>query len=154
MPRLHTSAPAITLGIVLTFLPGGCASYTLEGRVVRGDFGDVMFVDPDRDPYAEAPGIPGVAIRVIRDPDRLSRKVAAGGRSGPSGDLSIPIGEFGAGWMQELWLVQASRAGYETVEQIVAFPSGRKRVVIVMRDGESTELRTLDPLREEFERHR
>jgi len=132
----------------------GCA-YRLEGRVVDG-FGGASVVR-EGDDEARKSGIPGVTIELVRDAGTMNRAVAARATSDSSGRFELEIDGFGAGWMQEEWLLRARRNGFETVEQQVDLPGDPKGRVMVLgmargksrpfREPESSR-RILDEVRE------
>lgn len=132
----------------------GCA-YRLEGRVVDG-FGGASVVR-EGDDEARKSGIPGVTIELVRDAETMKRAVAARATSDSSGRFELEIDGFGAGWMQEEWLLRARRNGFETVEQQVDLPGDPKGRVMVLgmargksrpfREPESSR-RILDEVRE------
>src|SRR5690554_7412722 len=88
-------------------LLGGCesAGYTLKGKVISGGFTDIEVVDGD-DSRFDGPGVADARILIHRDPGTLKQELIATGRSGSDGTFAIPISAFGAGWMDETWLIQ------------------------------------------------
>lgn len=157
---LRTSSSIPSPRALHAFLAGalacaaGCA-YRLEGRVVDG-FGGASVVR-EGDEEARKSGIPGVAIELVRDAGTMNRAVAARATSDSSGRFELEIDGFGAGWMQEDWLLRARRNGFETVEQQVDLPGDPKGRVMVLgmargrsrpfREPESSR-RILDEVRE------
>lgn len=125
----------LSLVLVLAALVG-CSGYTLQGRVVEGMSPAMLFVPADDEQLGE-PGVPNVRIAVYRDPDRLSRKEVANGYSRVDGRFEIPIGEFGAGWMDEQWMVVAWRENYETVEGRLDLLRSKGELLVVLRPGRS-----------------
>jgi hypothetical protein len=109
------------------------------------------------DEEARKSGIPGVTIELVRDAGTMNRAVAARATSDSSGRFELEIDGFGAGWMQEPWLLRARRNGFETVEQEVDLPGDPKGRVMVLgmargksrpfREPESSR-RILDEVRE------
>lgn len=120
----------------------GCA-YRVEGKVVAGDADFVTIVDAD-DPRLAMPGVDGARIAFIRDPQRLDRRLAANGVSGAEGEISIPIDAFGAGWLEEQWLVQAIRRDRGAAEGMVRLPRGRDRLLIMLGSASPQELRDIE----------
>ncbi len=120
----------------------GCA-YRIEGKVVAGDADFVTIVDAD-DPRLSMPGVGGTRISFVRDPMRLNRAVAAKGVSDPEGEISIPIDAFGAGWLEEEWLVQAVRSDRGAAEGMVSLPRGGRRLLIMLRSASPQELREIE----------
>ena len=101
------------LGACLAVMPG-CATFVLRGNVVQGDVADMAFVPPD-DPRLAGVPVANVRITLERDPDKLSREMAGTALSDSRGRFTIPVDQFGAGWMQEIWMIRASRQGYSNV---------------------------------------
>jgi hypothetical protein len=127
------------------FALGGCSgsgSYMLEGRVVRSDAGEsfMTFVAPD-DPRLAQSGVANVKIVVERDPTKLGRSTAATAIAAGDGSFAIPLSQFGAGWMDEHWGIRASRAGYSTVDSILALPRAKDamQLLIMISPGFSDE---------------
>lgn len=128
---------------------GGCGGYRLEGKVVEVGWSDVSLVDPNDAALASPKVIPGAAVRLIRDPDTPRRALVAQTRSRGDGSVELEVSAFGAGWMEETWLVEVEREGYETVEVTLRLPaSGKsKRLLISMRRGRSVpSARPADPM--------
>jgi hypothetical protein len=92
----------------------GCRTYVLQGTVVRSDVPEMAFVTPD-DPRLTEPGVSNVRISIERDPDKLSREMVGTALSDSRGRFTIPVDRFGAGWMDEVWMIRAFRQGYQTV---------------------------------------
>jgi hypothetical protein len=63
----------------------------------------------------------------------MNRAVAARATSDSSGRFELEVDGFGAGWMEETWLLRARRNGFETVEQEVDLPSDPKGRVMLLR---------------------
>ncbi len=119
---------------------GGC-TYTMPGKVVDG-FGSAM-VDTPENPDARKGGIPGATIELIRDPDTMNRARVAQATSRSDGRFDLVVDSFGAGWMQEKWLLRVRRSGYESIEMEVDLPSSTsgRLLVIGMARGRSTPFR-------------
>lgn len=127
------------LGAVATLLSAGCNSYTLRGKVVRGETSSVELVhemDPRIKPQT-AGGVPHVEVRVYRDPKTMNKHMSGRERTGTDGNFSIGLGDFGAGWMQEEWLVQAALYGFENAELLTKLPSknSKTRLLITLAPG-------------------
>ena len=118
-------------------LTTGCSRYVLRGRVVEGGGAGVMAVSPD-DPRLAQPGVPNVEIRVFRNHRRPNPELAVSGVTDVDGSFSLPIEAFGAGWMEETWLIRARRAGYGDAEATISLPSEDGRVLILLGPGAST----------------
>lgn len=138
--------------VTLIAVSTGCSSYVLQGRVVHGAANDMAFVAGDDARLADAP-VPSARISVYRDPDKLSRKMSGTGLSDAHGVFSIQIDELGAGWMDEEWLVQASKAGYRTASAKQRLTGGTKKMqlLIIMAPGAADAPRE-DDLLKQYER--
>lgn len=135
----------------------GCGGYVLRGRVVEGPGESMMFLKLNQaDWNTAAGGIAGAQIALIRDPDRPSHRLIGQGAAASDGSFAIPIDSFGAGWLEERWLIQAWRQGYRTLESIEALPADPRghRLLIVMAPGQSQAPAEPENLLEEFRRHR
>lgn len=124
---------AITLMLLLPvcLAPSGCAGYVLHGQAVHGSYSHISVSDGRQDQNAQ--GVGGVRIAVYRDPGRLSQKLIATGTSEPDGTFAIPLPAFGAGWMEEEWMIQATRNGFQSAEGIFPLPlNSRSRPIRVM----------------------
>ena len=131
---------------------GGCRTYVIQGTVVQGPFGDMAFVRPD-DPRLDDPPIANVRVTVDRDPDSLGRRQVGTRITDARGWFEIPVGEFGAGWMDEQWLLRAFKNGYQTVSTTQRLPRGSdRRLLIIMTPGHA-EVAPED-LQEQYERFR
>jgi hypothetical protein len=117
----------------------GCGGYTLRGKVVRGSVSSIEMVH-EVDERLKAPGIANAEVRVLRDPNTLNRHLAGQTRSGGEGHFATSIPDFGAGWMQEQWLVQCTLSGHQNAEQLMKLPAkGSKwRVLITLAPGTAT----------------
>lgn len=116
-------------------LASGCG-YSIQGRVITGSYSSMGFVGSD-DPGLAKTGVDAVRITLERDPTKPNRAMIAEIVSGPDGRFSLPVDAFGAGWMDEEWLIRASRPGYEAVESILRLPSGKQRLLIRLSPGNS-----------------
>lgn len=143
----------LAAALVLPACSGG--GYALSGRVVEGDLSMLSFVEAD-DPLLDGRGVGGVKIVIYRDGDKPWPKRVTEGRSRADGEVTIPINEFGAGWMIEQWLVEAHKPGYQSCEAILTFPSSGsgRELLITLTPGESRPLRLRDELMEQYEQYR
>ena len=131
---------------------GGCQTYVIEGTVVQGPFGEMTFVRPD-DPRLNDPPIANVRVTVDRDPDSLSRRQVGTRITDAKGWFEIPVGEFGAGWMDEQWLLVAFKNGYQTLSTTQRLPRGsERRLLIIMTPGHAED--SPEDWREQYERFR
>lgn len=121
------------LGLILGFAPVGCGSYSLRGRVIEGGTPMILFVH-ENDPSIEwGQPITDAAISLVRDPDQLNRELVASARSGPAGWFTMPVGEFGAGWMDEYWEASARARGFGGIEQRFRLPGrGDDMIMLVI----------------------
>ncbi|MBL9141467.1 MAG: hypothetical protein JNK53_06325 [Phycisphaerae bacterium] len=114
-------------------LASGCA-YTLEGRALEGH-GSIEITDSAGGDNLGQP-VAGVRIDLIRDPYTMNRTQVATAVSGKDGRFKLTVGAFGAGWMEEEWIVRASRSGYSNIEAPLSLPGstgGRLMVVSIAR---------------------
>ena len=125
-PSALASAAALASALACV---AGC-SYRLEGRVVEGHGGASVVRSGDDE--ARKSGIPGVTVELVRDASTMNRAVASRATSDASGRFELEVDGFGAGWMQEQWLLRARRNGFETVEQEVDLPGDPKGRVMVL----------------------
>jgi len=149
------AAAAILLSVLA--VQSGCGGYRIEGVVQRGDYGDLFFVDRAATERDSAETISGAEIRLHRDAGRPNQRLVATGRSDDNGRVVLALEQFGAGWMEEQWLIQVMRRGYETIERVVTLPpaSRKQRLMILLREGRSEAPGSgrPDPM-EDFERFR
>lgn len=134
-------------------LLGGCGSYTLRGKVIEG-FGSGVFVVSADDPRLNEPGVEQVRISIHRDPGSLAQSMIATDASGPDGSFAIELPAFGAGWMDERWLVESMRRDYQNASETVRLPSSRQRLLIVVSPGRAVPSQHRDDLWEEYRRYR
>ena len=141
---------------ILTFaaLMVGCGGLTLQGKVVTDDFSSMTFVSP-ADPRLSEPGLSGAKLSIIRDPGRLNREVVATASSDGSGKFTIDLDVFGAGWMQERWLIEVVRPGHQTATLNTALDKDHqnRRLLITLGRGAPTSVFDNDPMRD-FDQHR
>jgi len=117
---------------------GTLGSYALEGKVVPGGMGMIGFVDEDDEQLRES-GVGQATINVYRDGGKPNQRLVATGRSDRTGWVEISLDAFGAGWMEERWLIEVTRVGYETSGALVELPGKRegKRLLVVLMPGVS-----------------
>ncbi|MEE2971961.1 MAG: hypothetical protein VX672_02460 [Planctomycetota bacterium] len=128
---------AVFLAVGALILLGGCSDYVLQGRAVMGDYSTVELVEPDDPRLGDAP-VPGVTIEVVRDPMSLGRKTVTRGTSGGTGAVSISIGEFGAGFLDEQWEFRVVRKDVDFASNLIKLPfdPDSKRILVVIRRGD------------------
>lgn len=132
---------------------GGCASYTLRGKVIEG-FDSGIFIVPAEDPRLAETGVRQVNVNIYRDPGSLKQSLIASTSSDPDGAFAVELPAFGAGWMDELWLIETTRRDYRNNSAKVRLPSKRQRLLIVVSPGRATPSHQRDDLWEEYQRYR
>jgi len=134
----------------------GCATgYVLKGRAIEAGYTDVAVVPGSDDRLDKAGGgIEGVRIRVHRDPGHLNQQLVATGRTSANGSFAIPIDAFGAGWMDEQWLIQVERSGFRSGAMTLRLPTGDRRLLVTMSPGTSTPHEDKEDLWEQYERYK
>lgn len=134
----------------------GCGSYRIRGVVMQGEYGLVQFVEPDNPVFSWGQRVSGASVEIFRDHDHLNRSLAARARSLPDGSFELPLGSFGAGWMEETWEIRGSAPGYHRTAEIMSLPGNPKGrlLLIVLQPGVDTpDPRDESPMRD-FERFR
>ena len=152
--RCITALPALVALTMLTNLAG--CGYTLSGKVVRGEYGSILFVPSVDEQFQDQP-VPYASVKVYRDPDTPNRELIGTGRSNRDGEVSVPLKAFGAGWMVEQWEIEVVTPGYETVASRVTLPSSGKKLkmLIVLVAGRSmTPSTESEKLWEQYEQFR
>lgn len=141
---------ALLIAAMLTL--SGCNAYMLRGKVIRGEVPSVELVYAG-DERLEQTAVSGVEVRITRDPNNPNRHLVGQARSDASGGFTVVMDEFGTGWMQESWLVQAHVPGYQNAESMLELPSKNTkwRLLITMPPGMSEPLRD-DDLMQDLER--
>jgi hypothetical protein len=135
---------------------GGCGDpYVLRGKAISGGYGSVLFVGPDDAQLAEL-GLAAVSISVYRDANRPNQSLFATGRSDGVGEINIPLKGFGVGWMEEQWLIEVMKPGYETLQSVVTLPPAKhdRRILIMLVPGLSVPPKQAEDLWGEYERYR
>jgi hypothetical protein len=108
----------------------GCG-YTLHGRVVEGAGSADITVDTNVDAHNRP--VPGARIELIRDPKTANRERVATAVSSKDGTFALTVESFGAGWMQEEWVIRISRKGFQNVETMTELPASTNgRLLLVM----------------------
>ena len=151
----HTRLAAFVLITTMLFSLTGCGGYVLRGKVVEGMTTGAYLTTSDSNRLDDV-GVGDVRIVVWRDPDRLNRTRVAEGRSGPDGTFAIPIREFGVGWMEEQWMIEVHRVGYQTGRSTLTLPTSPSRnpLIITVAPGTTTPLDPVNPLMDDYERYR
>lgn len=107
--------------LAVVALLSGCG-YHLSGRVVEGGFDGVDMLPRSQ---AEAVGgapVAGAMVELYRDPQTPKRKLVGTARADERGEFTMVLQDFGAGWMEERWLVRIRRNGFKGAEQSVELP--------------------------------
>ena len=149
----------ITLLILTAALQlAGCNSYVLKGKVVKGEKSSIELVH-EMDPRIRAfepGGLANVEVRVYRDPDNMNKKLSGRERTPVDGTFSLNLGDFGAGWMTEEWLVQAYSYGFQTAQQQMKLPAknAKTRLLITLAPGESIEPSDQADYVEDYEKYK
>ncbi len=117
---------------------GGCGTYEVKGRVVRGPASAVEFVSAD-DPRLNDTGVPSANIDVIRDPKSLGRETVAALRSGADGGFVLRIDDATAGWLEEDWRIRCYATGFANADQLLPLSRGGAdvRLLITLSPGYS-----------------
>ena len=141
--HIRTFIPMASL--LALMLLSGCSAYMLQGKVVRGEVSDIELVYAG-DERLSGPAAGGVEVRVTRDPTTMNRKLVGRTRSDAGGEFVIIMEDFGTGWMQEQWLVQAVGPGYQNAETMMELPSknSKWRILITVAQGVSEPIRDND----------
>ncbi|MEO1128392.1 MAG: hypothetical protein AAFX05_01645 [Planctomycetota bacterium] len=127
--------PMLCLAGVLT----GCESYAVKGRVVQGSSSYIVLVDAN-DPRLDGPGVPGVALHLMLEPGKLNRESLGRTVSDNDGNLRMPVGTFGAGWLEHNAGLYARAKGFTPAEGYFILPGGSQRVLVVMAPGQDRDL--------------
>ena len=119
----------------LLLVLSGCAGYTLDGKVVAGPVSSISIVDRD-DPRFLEPGLRGVTLEAMIDPDQLSREHGGSAYSDGSGEFSMPISQFGAGFLEYDVRLVAQATGYKPASKTFPLPADGRRLLITLEAGE------------------
>jgi hypothetical protein len=151
---LRTTTLLATLALLGLWL-GGCNTYMLQGKVVRGAQSGIQLVYAGDERLKEQ-GVDGADVRITRDPDTLNRHLVGRTRSNASGEFTIMMDEFGTGWMQEQWMLQAIAQGYQNAETLMQLPgkNSKWRLLVTLAPGASTAVPDQDELMRDFEQFR
>lgn len=137
MSLAKIAAPA-TAALALVF--SGC-TYQLHGRAVEG-FGSIEVTEPTHIDANNRP-IQGARIELIRDHSTGNRERVATATSASDGTFVLTVEAFGAGWMEEQWLMRASRTGFQNVEMVTNLPAspGGRLLLVTLAKGRSEKFR-------------
>lgn len=146
--KMKTITPRVlrSAGLLAMLAALGCGGYEVRGRVVSGAFGGGVSLVNEGDQRLLAEGVGNARITIIRDPGRLNARQVASGVSEADGDFTIPMSEFGAGWLDEQWRVQAIRSRLGLAEGLVRMPRpGSGEVLLIeLRDADPAEIVDLE----------
>lgn len=133
----------------------GCSSYVIKGTVISGPVSDIFFVESN-DSRLREPPLTTVRITVDRNPDDLSRQMAGTDISDAHGRFVITLDEFGTGWMDEVWLIRATKGGFKTAsaKQRLDADKKKQRLLVILAPGLSSAPRDEEDLMEEYREHR
>ncbi|MFO0827387.1 MAG: hypothetical protein U0572_04485 [Phycisphaerales bacterium] len=121
--------------IITVSLPLVGCGYTLQGYVSSGGTPSVMWMEGA--PKApDGPPVAGASIALVRDPTGMHPETVATAISGPDGSFKMNVTAFGAGWMQEQWLIRSARGKVGKAEWIGSLPGGGQWVIIVLGAGD------------------
>jgi hypothetical protein len=138
--------------MIAAAVTSGCgAGYVLRGQVIESGYSAMHVVGVDEELGA---GVEGVRINLYRDPGRLNQELVASGTSRADGTFEIPVAAFGAGWMDEVWMIETQRSGYGNADSIMRLPGVRQRLVITLAPGRAAPWSQDDDVMREFERYR
>ncbi|MEM1166991.1 MAG: hypothetical protein AAGI30_11965 [Planctomycetota bacterium] len=117
---------------------GQACTYQIQGKVLPGAVSTVQVVSMDSQAWFAAlrdPGLGGVEVQAIVDPDRPNRRGAQGGRTDPDGGFAIPISDFGAGVLEYDVLVTARMPGHSPATSTLRLPSSESRFIVYLATG-------------------
>lgn len=152
MLRTTTQLLAIASVLMIAFALPGCG-YTLTGKVLRGDASGVDLIH-DIDQRHKQQGLANVEVVVRRNPKDARPELVGRTRTDAAGNFSMNIKEFGAGWMEEQWLVQARLAGYQNASTVMKLPAKNSKwgLLITLAPGTATPLDAQEEIIEDLER--
>lgn len=123
------------LGFLTISMIGCDSGYKLQGRVIAGANPAVAIVDADDPRLKGYDGIPNASVMLTLDPRSLGRKSIGNGVTDIDGHFSIPIDEFGAGFLEHEVAILGRAGGYVGTEETIILPPSRRRVLIVLPPG-------------------
>jgi len=134
------------LGPLLGLTLVGCGSgYQLRGKVIEGDISFIAVVSPD-DPRLDGPGVAGVSISLLSDPNKLNKETLGETISTGDGSFSIGVDRVGAGFFMYDVGLSADRTGFEHATSQFRLPPGDRRVLIMLRPGVNRSPSGSDPM--------
>ncbi len=141
------------LVVAVSLMPGCGSGYVIHGKAIRGDYSSVTFVHPD-DSRLQEPGVADVRVFLFRDPNSLGRELVGSTSSGERGNFIIPINTFGAGWLDEQWLVHTYLPGSQSAESILTLPKPdmNLKMLITLGRGVAVMPKMSDDLMQQYEK--
>ena len=124
LPLIGAIRAALARGagaIALVAMLSGCG-YHLSGRVVEGGFDSVDMLPRSQAEDVGGAPVAGAMVELYRDPQTPKRKLVGTARTDDRGEFTMVLQDFGAGWMEERWLVRIRRNGYRGAEQSIELP--------------------------------
>jgi len=151
--RASCRALGAVIAITGTVLLASCAP-TVRGRAIEGGFISVCAVRSDDGQLLSGIPVPGAQINVYRDPQSLGAELVATGFTDSSGNFTVKVSEFGAGWMDEVWLIEMVKPGFMTASAELRLPDSDDRVLIVTMPGRSEPGRNNDRYQDMLDQYR
>jgi len=129
----------------------GCG-HSIMGKVIKGDANKVELVYQS-DPRLRTTGINNVEVTLRRDPNSANKQLAGRKRTEATGDFSMRIDNFGAGWMNEQWLLQTYITGFRSTNELIKLPPNdrRWRLLITVAPGTAEHVDDMDQIMREVE---
>ncbi len=124
----------VLVALAGSLMPGCSSGYVIQGKAIRGDHSTVTFVHPD-DSRLQDPGVADVRVFLFQDPNSLGRELVGSTSSGERGNFIIPINTFGAGWLDEQWLVHTYLPGSQSAESILTLPKQESNLKMLITLG-------------------
>lgn len=141
----------VLLGLWGVVVVSGCVQpYSIEGKVVRGDYSAVMVV-PSSDPRFNGPGVAGARVHLQENPGRPNRETITQGFSGADGTFELVVDRFGAGWVEMDVGAYVRRDGYAPAFSAFELPRDSYRLLIVLTEGRDFDLGESRNLTDGFE---
>lgn len=131
----HGRSAFLALVASCLLIATGCSPYKLQGRVFQGEASWVTVTDQATLDAEQGNPISGALVELVLDPGRLNRKPLGTARTGPNGEFSIEVDEFGAGWMEHDVGLLVSRDGYITADGFFRLPDAKRRVLVTLQRG-------------------
>ncbi len=114
---------------------GGCSGHHVRGVVLVGENSYVQIVDKNDPRLSQGEPVMGATVTSIVDPQSLDSTRLAGVTTDVSGAFSIPVENFGAGWLEYEMGVTVRRSKFAPAEGFFPLPGSGKRVLVVLAPG-------------------